>query len=250
MPVMDEFKEERAALKNGTLKDKLQYFWDYYKWYVIVGILAILFIVSMVHQAITKKDIAFYACIMNSTPKEYWEDSSVQTNAFAEYAGIDTDTCDVIYDTTIQIGMNTGDDLNSSQKLMVYIASAEIDVMVTDAESIQKYAYLDNYCDLRDFLSPEQYEKYKDSFYYVDRAVIDEMNRDENIHSIDYVPPYKDPFHPEEMTDPVPTGIFLGENSTIRQNFFFQSDQVVVSVLRNTTRPELSSQFIDYLMLP
>ena len=27
MPVMDEFREEREALKNGTFKQKLQYFW-------------------------------------------------------------------------------------------------------------------------------------------------------------------------------------------------------------------------------
>ena len=31
MPVMDEFKEERAALKQAGLKVKLIYFWDYYK---------------------------------------------------------------------------------------------------------------------------------------------------------------------------------------------------------------------------
>ena len=29
MPVMDEFKEEREALKHGTPKQKLAYFWDY-----------------------------------------------------------------------------------------------------------------------------------------------------------------------------------------------------------------------------
>ena len=29
MPVMDEFKEERAAMKNGTPKEKLAYFFDY-----------------------------------------------------------------------------------------------------------------------------------------------------------------------------------------------------------------------------
>ena len=33
MAVMDEFKEEREALKNGTPKQKLAYFWYYYKWH-------------------------------------------------------------------------------------------------------------------------------------------------------------------------------------------------------------------------
>ena len=35
MAVMDEFKEEREALKRGTPKQKLAYFWYYYKWHVI-----------------------------------------------------------------------------------------------------------------------------------------------------------------------------------------------------------------------
>ena len=30
MAVMDEFKEEREALKNGTPKLQLAYFWYYY----------------------------------------------------------------------------------------------------------------------------------------------------------------------------------------------------------------------------
>ena len=34
MAVMDEFKEEREALKRGTPKQKLAYFWYYYKWHV------------------------------------------------------------------------------------------------------------------------------------------------------------------------------------------------------------------------
>ena len=36
MPVMDEFKEERAAMKNGTPKEKNPYFYYYYNWYYIV----------------------------------------------------------------------------------------------------------------------------------------------------------------------------------------------------------------------
>ena len=35
MPVMDEFREEREAIKNAGWDYKLKYFWDYYKWFVI-----------------------------------------------------------------------------------------------------------------------------------------------------------------------------------------------------------------------
>ena len=48
MAVMDEFKEEREALKNGTPKQKLAYFWYYYKWHVIISLVVIILIVSFV----------------------------------------------------------------------------------------------------------------------------------------------------------------------------------------------------------
>ena len=41
MAVMDEFKEEREALKRGTPKQKLAYFWYYYKWHVIISVIII-----------------------------------------------------------------------------------------------------------------------------------------------------------------------------------------------------------------
>lgn len=51
MAVMDEFKEEREALKNGTPKQKLAYFWYYYKWHVIIALVVIIMIVSFVKSA-------------------------------------------------------------------------------------------------------------------------------------------------------------------------------------------------------
>ena len=43
MPVMDEFREERETIKNGTFKQKWQYFCDYYKWHVIIGAFVLIY---------------------------------------------------------------------------------------------------------------------------------------------------------------------------------------------------------------
>ena len=65
MPVMDEFKEERAALRNGTPKEKFQYFLDYYKWYVIVGILVLVSAGSIIYQMVTQKERAIFVALLN-----------------------------------------------------------------------------------------------------------------------------------------------------------------------------------------
>lgn len=67
MAVMDEFREEREALKNGTPKEKLQYFWYYYKWHVIIALVVIIMIVSFVQQLRDRKDPAFYAVMLNAS---------------------------------------------------------------------------------------------------------------------------------------------------------------------------------------
>lgn len=248
MPVMDEFKEEREALKHGTPKQKLAYFWDYYKWYVIGGAAVVAFIVSMIYQMVTSKETAFYALMLNGTEYNFMEDTSGNTAAFAEYAGIDEDKYQILYDTSVQIGTEAGDDYDSSQKLMVYIAAGELDVMVSDADSLTKYAYQGNFKDLRDFLSEEQLEKYQDSFYYIDNAVVKELDAANEAYDFDYVPDYGDPHHPEEMEEPIPTGIFVNEDCPLLKDYFFRGEDVAVSVLINTERPELASCFIDFLM--
>lgn len=248
MPVMDEFKEEREALKHGTPKQKLAYFWDYYKWYVIGGAAAVAFIVSMIYQMVTRKETTFYALMLNGTEYNFMEDTSGNTAAFAEYAGIDEDKYQILYDTSVQIGTEAGDDYDSSQKLMVYIAAGELDVMVSDADSLTKYAYRENFKDLRDFLSEEQLEKYQDSFYYIDNAVVKELDAANEAYDFNYVPDYGNPHHPEEMEEPIPTGIFVNEDCPLLKDYFFRGEDVAVSVLINTERPELASCFIDFLM--
>lgn len=248
MPVMDEFKAEREAMKHGTPKQKLAYFWDYYKWYVIGGIAVIALLASLIYQFVTRKETAFYAIMLNASSYNFMEDTSENTAAFAEYAGIDESMYQILYDTSIQIGTEAADDYNSSQKLMVYIAAGELDVMVSDADSLTRYAHQGNFKDMRDFLTEEQLEKYADSFYYIDNAVVKEIEAANEIFDLEFVPNYKNPHHPEEMQEPVPTGIFVNEDCPLLKDYYFRGEDVAVSVFINTERPELASAFIDFLM--
>ena len=66
MAVMDEFREEREALKNADLKTKWQYFLDYYKWWVIGIAAALAFVISMIYSALTAKDNALSGYFLNT----------------------------------------------------------------------------------------------------------------------------------------------------------------------------------------
>lgn len=255
MAVMDEFKEERAALKNGTPKEKLSYFWDYYKWYVIGTICAIALIGSFIHQIVTRKDTAFYAVMLNASTMHPFEADDPYALEYAEYADIDLNEYDLFFDTSLHITEDGMDEnsYTSIQKLAVYTAAGDLDVMVTDTDSFKKYANSYTFHDLREFLSQEQIEKYEPYFYYVDQKIVDEIELANSKLDDTYIPVYADPTKPEEMENPIPVGIYLDNNTKLRENYYFRGEEgaaehVVMGIYCNTARTENVMKFLDYVM--
>lgn len=247
MPVMDEFREERQALRNGTLKEKISYFFYYYKWHLIVTIAVLAMVISFVTQLLNRKEIAFYACMLNSVELDAAADYN---QGFAEYAGIDTGTCDILFDSSLYLTSDGLDESSvaSTQKLMVYIAAGELDVIVSDPDGIQNYANNETFYDLREFLTPEQIAKYEPYFYYMDLAVAEA--REEMLASDpDYtaLPGYPDPRNPEAMEKPVPVGIYLENASGLKEHYYFTDENPVLAVTVNTPHPEAASKYIDYI---
>lgn len=248
MPLMDEFKEEREALKHGTPKQKLRYFWDYYKWHTIAAVTAILVLFFTIREIVTRKETAFYACFLNLARYEYTMDDAESVNAFAEFAGIDTGKYKIFFDSSMQIGMGTGTDAASSQKLHAYIFAAEIDVMVSDLDSILTYAYQGDFYDMRKLLPEEQLIACQDSFYYIDGAVLAEVKAAAESNDLSYAPVYPDPLLPDQMKDPIPAGIVLRDDNPLAGDYYFYEKKGAVSVMINTTRPEPALKFLDFVM--
>lgn len=249
MAVMDEFRKEREAVKNGTPKEKLSYFWNYYKWHVIVSVCVIVCIASFVYQLVTKNDTGLYCVFLNN-----WAVSEDNTEAylqgFADFAGIDTSDYDIILDNSLYLNLDTYDENSYAavQKIAVLIAASEIDVLAADQETYEYYAYMDYLIDLRTVLSEEQQAAYEPYFFYVDRKVV-EAKDEANSNNEDYELPYPDPTQPQDMEDPVPVGILLDAASEeFSQSFAFSSTQAVIGIVCNTTRSEQASAFLDYVL--
>ena len=59
MAMRDEVREQQNKLKGKTFKEKLDYFWDYYKVHTIVLVFSIVVISVFVKDIVTSKDNAF-----------------------------------------------------------------------------------------------------------------------------------------------------------------------------------------------
>lgn len=257
MAVMDEFKEEREAMKHGTPKEKLAYFFYYYKWHVGISAVVIILVVTFIVQLCSNKEDALYVCMLNALTKtdEGYLDYSEPVgygDAFAEYAGIDTSEYDVRFDTSIQIDYSSLDEstITSAQKYMAYLAAAQLDVIVTDEASLESSAYQQDFYDLREILSAEQLEKYSPYFYYIDMTVVaqrDELLDDPNNLSSELDLEIPDPRNPEAMDDPVPVGIYLDTCTDLKDRFYFRGEDIVGCVFGNTKHLEASLKYFDFL---
>ncbi|MBQ8823156.1 MAG: hypothetical protein IJZ82_10970 [Lachnospiraceae bacterium] len=261
MPVMDEFKEERAALKNAGFKEKWQYFLDYYKWYVIGGGLAIFFLCIFVRDILSAKDYALFGTFLNAYAYEN-EDGTIKGQALMDEMAtrleIDTEKYVVDIDNSLSIGSSSSMDVtgmtasevsyNSEQKLMVFIAAGDLDFIAADSTTFLRYATTETFHDLRNILTPEQLEKYEPYFYYVDMDEVAKANEAaQNLEADSYVGRVYDPLDPSTCVDPVPIAICINNSDKAMEAYWFREEVVPMGFVVNSTHVEDAVMFLDYL---
>ena len=261
MPVMDEFKEERAALKNASFKEKWQYFLDYYKWYVIGGCITLLFLGIFIKDVVTAKDYALYGTFINAYAFPN-EDGTLKSDALMDEMEsrleIDTDKYIVSIDNTLTIGGSSSLDVTgmtanevsyqSEQKLMVYIAAGDLDFIAADSTTFLRYATNETFYDLRELLTPEQQAKYEPYYYYVDMDEVAKADEAaQNLQADSYVGRAYDPLDPSTCIDPVPIAICINNSEKVKDAYYFREEIVPMGFVVNSTHTDEAVMFLDYL---
>lgn len=207
MPVMDEFREERQSIKDGTPKQKYQYFKDYYRTPLIIAILCIIFIGSLLYQFFTKKDYAFYGILLNSSA---YNENEWFLEDFADYAGISTEEYNLMLDSSAGFKSSYTDEetMFTIQKVSTYTGAGDLDILMGAGDAFSYYSNSPMLQDLREVLTEEQIAKYEPYFYYIDSSIQDDIQWvSETGASI--TPDVPDPQDPDSMQEPVPVGIYV-----------------------------------------
>ena len=248
MPKMDEFREEReASLRETSLWGKIKYYVYYYKGAVfavlVIGIIAAVWI----HDTVTAKDSAFYAAMVNVSPIEEANDFE---NAFASYSGIDTDQYELTMDTALPLSYEKMDQMsmNVSQKLFAMLSTGHVDVMVADLKCFENYAGQGIFYDLRDILTEEQLAAYQPYLYYVDQKTLDALkSEDDQLGSSSNIK-IPDPSKPDNMAEPVPVGIFIGEGDCLSDYYYFDEDGAALGIPCNTKQLDHAIDFLLFIL--
>lgn len=239
MPVMDEFAEERSTIKNASFKDKCKYVWDYYKWHIFAVILVIAVIIGAVNTIVNRKETAFYAAFINMADADK---ADAYREGFYEFAGIDPEKNVIYFDTEMRLDLEAMDNasMSTSEKMLVYVAAGDIDVMVSDLTGTNRYAYNQILVDLRTVFSEEELKKYEHRLYYMDADLIHPEERNQIISYPD------DPSDPTTMSNPIPVGIDVGKCKGLSESFYYGGPHYFC-ILANSKRPELAMTFFRYV---
>lgn len=260
-------EEQRQALSTMSSKEKLAYFWDYYKIHTIAVIGGIILVVSFVHQIVTNKPHAFYAMLLNaSTGEENADTSAIWESEFLEFAGIDAEAYRVCIDTTLSISSsgNSQYEAANRQKIVAMMYSGDIHAIVADTETFESYARADTFYNLSDIFTEEELAPYTDLLYYTDAAAFDkdsgrtltEMEAAEKAFYAMVI----DHSDPSAMEKPIPVGIriptsgnkmadagyyrYLQEADLTFQGY---SSETVLGIPVSAKNPELVLEFLSYL---
>lgn len=211
---------EKQKLKDMTMKEKLQYFNDYYKNKTLIAIIVLVALVSIIYTVFSAKpETILYAVIINDSLDE--DKKNELTSDFAAKAQIDLDSKEIIVDSSFFISdENPSASMASEQKLMVYTSAQDIDVIITDEEQFKHYQSQGFFDDLSEHLPTDLYSKLGDSFYLVNDVKDDSINA---------------------------YGIYL-DRSKVYKEAGSVIEKPVIGILANSENKEYSVEFIQYLL--
>lgn len=245
MAQMDEFKKERAAIRNAPLRKKLSYFWDYYKWHTLFTIAAAAIIAGYIHHGVTAKTSVLNGALLNSFAQS---DAAVSiSEGFAKDQDIDLSKYDIVLNTTFSYG-DSFTYTESRQAIIAQSSAGMIDFFTGDSEAMQDLAYSFLLIDLREVLNDEQLRQYEPYFIYMDQAVLDAIdaasdNIDEPISIV-----YPDGHDPESMKEPIPVLIDVSRCNILRTVYDESYSELAFGISSSVSNTDQALAFLDYLM--
>lgn len=251
MAAMDEFRKEREAIKNGSLKQKLSYFWDYYKWYVIIPLIIIIMVGNTIYHKLTDPETILNGVLLNCYNLEEQAPTTELLETFYEKQEIDTSEYKVDLNTSLSYSTDenaASTNYSSIQVLMAWTGAGTLDFISGNLDAMVDLSYRGYFTDLTEFLTEEQIAQYEPYFLYMDQAVVEKRNeafdKGEEADSI----PTPDATQPETMEKPIPVLIDMSQSEKLTTVYGDSANALTFGVAANAPNQEMTLAFINYLM--
>lgn len=243
MRMSEYVKNEKEKIKDKPFKDRLAYFWDYYKWYVIIGVIVLFLIGQTVSTALEKKDAVLSGLLIDGiAPLE--EPAIMQS--FYEANGIDPAKEEVELNTGVSLNSELPNVVaNSYQMIHARVGAKDADFIIGYEYAIQRLGYDPSrmFADLRTVLSADILASLEGHLYYIDGEVLAQIKAapTEPI-------PLPEPKKPEDMADPIPVAVDISANANFTSLYYATDKAVYIAVVTNAPHKALAARFVELLI--
>jgi hypothetical protein len=246
--------EQKAALKNMPFKKKVAYFWEYYRFHVLITVVLVMVAVNFITSIVGQKPYSFYGIMLNS----FELDGAAWQEEFAAYAELDEEKSQCYIETQTFLDIDSLDQYNiaSIQRVLALVATGDLDVIVSDGPAFTYYADAEIFLDLRTVLSAEEIARYEGDFFYIDQAFIERRKNDVNL-ALDYSDTPKSNEeklndlekrrHPENMENPIPVGIFVTDAALIKATGAYPLFEPIYGIAVSSQRLEVAVKYLEFL---
>ena len=254
LDMADQMKYQAEKMKDKPFKEKLSYFWEYYKMPVIGVIVGLIIVISIVKTLVSAKDYCFVAMLVNSSNI----DTDVMESDFGKYAGLDLNKyeCYINANESENIMSSNASDYGAATRFAALLSANDLDCVIYDSTVFNNKAVNDVFVDLTTVLGSEDIKRYEQDFYYVDREILKKVAEDLSFEDAylsergsleDQKKDLEYHTNPEAMADPVPVGIVLTDTPMVKVTDSYYEMFPVFAITQNTQRLDTSIAFLHYI---
>lgn len=244
MTVIEHTKKVLKDMKGKPVKEQFMYFLDYYKWYALITVILIAFLIHGVVSCVTSKDTLFSGILINSFPVD---DGTSFLQGYYSQAGIDPTKETVAFQTQILLGEeDTTENITALQLIHASVAANETDFVTGQETPFRHCAYSVSQIlgDLRNYLPQETLLELSDRLYYIDGAILIQIQNCMDAGEIIYPLPNC----PEDMIDPIPVGIDISGCEAFMSSYYPYDTAVYLGITANSDNLKEALRFVDYMI--
>lgn len=143
---------QRKKVKTMSSRQKWEYIWEYYKSWILAGVLIVAIILYSIYSTFFRQENALYVTMVNATGYE----SSV-FDEFLDAAGFGTERYCVDVNAGLKLNVQNPSvqDAQTLEVLYALFGTGNLDLYAADEEMFNFFAETGALVDLRAYLSPE-----------------------------------------------------------------------------------------------
>lgn len=165
----ERFHREAAKFKNMSLRDRLWYIWEYYK-FPIIGIILVIGFTASIGSAIygNRFGTALSCVILNGSYTKEPQADSYFNEGFRQFAGLNPNIkIEADYTMSLSFDDSAMNEFTYANlaKLTAILSSHDMDVMIGPPDVISHYMQMGGFLDMKEELPPGLYRQIKDDIY-------------------------------------------------------------------------------------